>query len=29
MSDTGHHRALRRAAARIPPGTVVLHLGGT
>ncbi|MFI6743246.1 MBL fold metallo-hydrolase [Nonomuraea sp. NPDC050451] len=26
--DTVYHRALRRAAARIRPGTVLLHLGG-
>ncbi|TYB70253.1 MBL fold metallo-hydrolase [Nonomuraea sp. PA05] len=26
--DTVHHRALRRAAAAIRPGTVLLHLGG-
>ncbi|MFD0475170.1 MBL fold metallo-hydrolase [Nonomuraea thailandensis] len=26
--DTVYHRALRRAAAQIRPGTVLLHLGG-
>ncbi|MDH2426354.1 MBL fold metallo-hydrolase [Sphaerisporangium sp. TRM90804] len=26
--DTVYHRALRRAAARVRPGTVLLHLGG-
>ncbi|WP_372513625.1 MBL fold metallo-hydrolase [Nonomuraea thailandensis] len=26
--DTVHHRALRRAAAVIRPGTILLHLGG-
>ncbi|MER5648479.1 hypothetical protein, partial [Streptosporangium sp. NPDC002524] len=25
--DTVHHRALRRAATRIQPGTLLLHLG--